>query len=213
VVEQAWAAALPAGYGDSSAHGKHPHWHDRLLVHPPTRPPACCCRFTPGAWLVFASVCLSYGLLVWLIDGCSPFGAAKTGATPAAKRELAFPVAFFRTLLSFNSKSLDNPAAWASRVLTVAFYFFLLYSSSAYSAGLNAQAVASSLKKSVNTFKDIQANELTFGVLDRSSEQDYFKKNPSFAVRVSGGHIMIVMRALQEEPYHCGAGEWWWSPW
>jgi ABC-type amino acid transport substrate-binding protein len=132
----------------------------------------------PFQWTVWVSVVgvvVLVAILLWIYDFFSPYGLSKI-----QNSELNLTNSFLNSGIGMTGQ-LGNPGrSWATRVLTLGYYLFLIIVTSSYTANLTNVLTGSSTGTSITSYKDITNGYIT-GTVQNSAPSAYISSNPNFA--------------------------------
>eukprot|EP01080_Neovahlkampfia_damariscottae_P005672 gene5672-9493_t len=127
--------------------------------------------FSWNVWISVIGVILLVGLLLWIFDTASPYGLSKID-----NPELNLPNAFLNSGIGMTGQ-LGNPGrSWATRILTLGYYLFLIIVTASYTANLTNVLTTPSSTTQITSFSDIKAGKI-IGTVQNSASEIYLTKS------------------------------------
>ena len=131
--------------------------------------------FQITVWFSVIGIIILVGILLWIYDVISPYGFSKTEE--------------FKTLLNFGNSlynsgvgmtgQLGNPGrTWATRILTLGYYLFLIIVTTTYTANLTANLTTQQNSLPISKIEDTK-NGILLGTVSNSAPASYFDTHPS----------------------------------
>eukprot|EP01080_Neovahlkampfia_damariscottae_P005671 gene5671-9492_t len=127
-------------------------------------------------WLSVVGVIVLVGILLWIYDLLSPYGLSKID-----NPELNLANAFLNSGIGMTGQ-LGNPGrSWATRILTLGYYLFLIIVTASYTANLTNVLTESSATSSLSSYRDITKGVYT-GTIENSAVSLFLLTNPVYSV-------------------------------
>jgi ABC-type amino acid transport substrate-binding protein len=126
-------------------------------------------------WISVVGVVVLVAILLWIYDFFSPYGLSKI-----QNSELNLTNSFLNSGIGMTGQ-LGNPGrSWATRILTLGYYLFLIIVTSSYTANLTNVLTGSTTESPITSYKDITNGYIT-GTVQNSAVSSYLSLNPTFS--------------------------------